>query len=133
MTTGSIQPPASTHPRGRLVPLTIPDRLRRRWLGLVAVFVAAALIAAVVVVATMSRVGPSETETAIFTRGQLADIARLEGMAGTELSRQGTAGQSADAARWTAQAEAYEQGRRARADAAATARLAGLAREFVAR
>jgi hypothetical protein len=42
-----------------------------------------------------------------------------------------TRGQQAEVARWTAQADAAERARRARADSAATARLDGLAREHL--
>lgn len=69
-----------------------------------------------------------------YTRGQLADIARLEAQAEPylEAARQQALQRSyeADAARWIARAEYYQQQHEARVNAAATARLEGLAREY---
>lgn len=66
-----------------------------------------------------------------YTRGELAQIERLEGQAAAYEQFLLQRAYQADAARWTAQAEFYEQVRQARAEVAATARLQGQAREHL--
>lgn len=67
-----------------------------------------------------------------LTQGQVVDGLRLQERAERELlEQQLERGYEADAARWIAQAEYYEQLRQARANAAWTARLEGQAREYL--
>ncbi len=66
----------------------------------------------------------AEQERALQEQADFATTARLEAQA--EQERQARA-QEAEGARWTAQAERYEELRRARSNAADTARLDGLA------
>jgi hypothetical protein len=67
-----------------------------------------------------------------LTQGQIVDGLRLQARADRELfGQQLQQGYDADAARWIAQAEFYEQVRQARANDAWTARLEGQARELL--
>jgi hypothetical protein len=82
-----------------------------------------ALVAGTAVLLTLRPSGEVE-----LTQGQIVDGLRLQERAERELLERGY---EADAARWIAQAEYYEQLRQARSNAAATARLEGQAREVL--
>jgi hypothetical protein len=84
-----------------------------------------ALVAGTVVFLTLRPSGEVE-----LTQGQVVDGLRLQTRAERELlEQQLQQGYEADAARWIAQAEFYEQVRQARSNAAWTARLEGQARD----
>jgi hypothetical protein len=119
----SLPPPAAPTtrptPRGRRFEVVLPTLL----------VIALAVTALVGLFVTIQ--GGVATE---YTRGQLADIARLEAQAETyvEAAKQVALQRSyeADTARWIARAEYYQQQHEARVNAAATARLEGLARDY---
>jgi ABC-type lipoprotein release transport system permease subunit len=112
----------------RPIPVTPvePRAPRRRTVTLVVVVgLLLALVAGVMIWLAVASTG--------FTRGQLADIARLEGQAELYEQQALERGREADIARWVAQAERHEQVRQARVNEAATARLEGLADEYLGR
>lgn len=94
-----------------------------------------ALVAMTAVVMVASLMWPATEATQVtvggYTRGELAQIERLEAQAAAHEQSLLQRGYEADAARWAAQADFYEQIRQARAAAAATARLQGQADEYL--
>ncbi len=111
-----------------------PPPSRRRFRRTVVSVALLGAAPAVGVVVWLGVPGPDEgTVETGFTRGQLADAARLEERAALYQRRSRERGLEADAARWAAQAEFYERVRRDRADAAAAARLQGQADQHAGR
>jgi hypothetical protein len=114
-----------------LAPTTPPTPRGRRFEGVLPTLLVIALGVTALVGLFLTIQGSGATE---YTRGQLADMARLEAQAETylEAAQQAALQRSyeADAARWIARAEYFQQQHEAGVNAAATARLEGLARDY---
>jgi hypothetical protein len=111
-----------------------PPRSRRRFRRTVVSVASLGAALAVGLVVWLGVSGADEgTIEAGFTRGQIADAARLEGRAALYQQWSRERGLEADAARWAAQAEFYERVRQDRVHAAAAARLQGQADQYAER